>query len=254
MNTEILYAVHAVGEALQAGRRRFFAVYVSEGRVSRRLEKVVELAASLKVPVQTVNPRLLKSISGTDHHQGVAARVGPYPFARLPDLFSRPRPAGINPLFLLLDNVVDPHNLGALVRTAFCVGVDGIIVPANRSAPPSPAVSKASAGALEHVFLTQVPNLINTIRILKEKGLWIAGMDRAGETSIFDSDLTSPLAIIVGGEEKGIRPLVKKHCDFLVSIPQAGTIDSLNVSVAGAVALYETFRQRESIRKKEPAA
>jgi 23S rRNA (guanosine2251-2'-O)-methyltransferase len=253
LNTEILYAVHAVGEALKAGRRKLFTVYVSEDRISKRLERVVELAASLKVSVKTVKTQQLKFLSKTDHHQGIAAEVSPYPCARLSDILNKPRPAGINPLLLLLDNVVDPHNLGALVRTAFCVGVDGIVVPANRSAPPSPAVSKASAGALEHVFLARVPNMVSAIRVLKEKGLWIAGMDRGGKMSIFDSNLTPPLAIIVGGEEKGIRPLVKKHCDFLLSIPQAGKIDSLNVSVAGAVALYETFRQREFIRK-DPAA
>ena len=139
---------------------------------------------------------------------------------------------------------MDPHNLGALVRTALCVGVEGIIIPKDRSVPPTPSVSKASAGAMEHIRLARVTNMVNTIKALKKKGLWIAGMEKTSNTSIFSSDLTGPIAIVIGGEEKGMRLLVKKHCDFLMSIPQTGPVNSLNASVAGAIAMYEVYRQR----------
>jgi 23S rRNA (guanosine2251-2'-O)-methyltransferase len=150
-----------------------------------------------------------------------------------------------NPFLLLLDNIMDPHNLGALIRTALCVGIDGVIIPKDRSAQPSPTVSKASAGALEHISLSRVTNMVDTIKMLKKNGLWIAGMDKMSTESIFTCDLKGFNAIVIGGEGKGVRPLVKKHCDILLSIPQIGPLDSLNASVAGAVAMYEIFRQRQ---------
>ena len=162
-------------------------------------------------------------------------------FSELLDGIRSPK---INPCILLLDNIVDPRNLGALIRTAVCIDTDAVIVPKDRSARPTPIVSKASAGALEHIRLVRVTNMVNTIKALKNGGGWVAGMDRTSDKSIFNNDLTVPVAIVVGGEESGIRPLVKKHCDFLMSIPQTGPVDSLNASVAGAVVMYEVFRQR----------
>jgi len=150
---------------------------------------------------------------------------------------------------LLLDNIVDPHNLGALIRTSLCVGIDGVIITKDRSALPTPAVSRSSAGALEHISLTLATNMVSTINLLKKKGIWIVGMDKAAKTPIFSFDFSGSIAIVIGGEEKGIRPLVKKHCDFATSIPQEGPVTSLNASVAGAVVMYEAFRQRKM--KKE---
>ena len=149
-----------------------------------------------------------------------------------------------DPFLLLLDNIMDPNNLGALIRTALCVGVNGVIIPKDRSAQPTPTVSKVSAGALEHISLSRVTNMANTIKMLKENGLWIAGMDKISTESIFTCDMKAFSAIVIGGEEKGIRPLVKKQCDMLLSIPQTGPLDSLNASAAGAVVMYEAFRQR----------
>jgi 23S rRNA (guanosine2251-2'-O)-methyltransferase len=146
----------------------------------------------------------------------------------------------------MLDNILDPQNLGAIIRTALCVGIDGVIMPKDRSAPISPAVSRASAGALEHIRLSRVTNLVQTIKQCKKSGLWIMGLDKGAEQCLYDGDMTGSLAIVLGGEQKGIRPLVKKHCDFLVAIPQLGAVDSLNVSVAAAVAMYEALRQRQT--------
>jgi 23S rRNA (guanosine2251-2'-O)-methyltransferase len=249
VKTEILYGIHPVFEALKANRRDIFEVYIVKDKISKRLEKVVALAQSGKIPVEGVKPLVLKSMAGTDLHQGIGAKTGLFPLSEISDIVDGARRADANHLLLLLDNILDTHNLGALVRTALCVGVNGIIIPKDRSALPTPPVSKASAGALEHIHLARVTNLVNTIKTLKKKGLWIAGMDKFSDKSIFFSDLTGPVAIVIGGEEKGVRPLVKKHCDFLMSIPQYGPIDSLNASVAGAVAMYEALRQRECVKK-----
>lgn len=245
MKTETLYGIHPVSEALRAGRRSFVKIYVSAGKTTKRIEEISSLAGDLEIPVARATTHQLKSMTGTESHQGVGARVSPYAPLGLSDIVTGIDTGKRDPYLLLLDNVMDPNNLGAIIRTALCVGVDGILIPRDRSAPPTPAVSKASAGALEHAKLARVTNMVNSIKTLKEKGLWIVGMDRAAEKSIFSVDFTGPVAIVVGGEDKGIRSLVKKHCDFLVSIPQRGRIDSLNASAAGAIAMYEAVRQRE---------
>ena len=242
---EILFGINPVLEALKAGRRIFFEVYIVKKKISQRLKKMLTLSKAKKIPVEWVEPSQLKSLTGTDQHQGIGARTSRFPLSGISDIIDSIQPNGTNHLLLLVDNVMDPHNLGALIRTALCVGVDGIIITKDRSVMPTPAVSKASAGALEHIRLVRVTNMVNTIKVLKEKGWWIAGMEKASGKSIFLSDLTGSVAIVIGGEEKGIRPLVKKNCDFLMSIPQSGPVNSLNASVAGAVAMYEAFRQRQ---------
>ena len=151
---------------------------------------------------------------------------------------------GSNPFLLLLDHIVDPHNLGALLRTAFCAGLDGVVITKDRSAKPTPAVSKASAGTMEHISLSRVTNMVSTIKTLQAAGLWVVGLDKHTGQSIYTSELTGPIALVIGSEEKGIRPLVKKNCDLMVAIPQVGNVDSLNASVAGGVVMYETYRQR----------
>jgi 23S rRNA (guanosine2251-2'-O)-methyltransferase len=250
MKPEILYGIHPVTEAIRAGRRKMLTLFLAE-KGSPRLASLTDLAGSAGIPVEKRSAADLNAMAGAGGHQGVAARVGPFP---LPDL-SAPQQvtdlsdlSGGPPFLLLLDSILDPQNLGALLRTAVCAGVDGVILPKNRSAAPSPAVSKASAGALEHARLFQTTNLVRAMEMLKAAGLWITGLDRSGDRSIYRCDFTGPVALVIGGEEKGIRHLVKQHCDFLATIPQAGPIDSLNASAAGAVALYEAFRQRHPDR------
>lgn len=243
MKVEILFGVHPVIEAIRAGRRKVFKIVIAD-RASDRLESLIQLAQSAKIPVEKRPAPDLQAMTGTEAHQSVAARVGPYPVLNFVPPGQPADSPDEPPFFLLLDSILDPQNLGALIRTAVCAGVDDIILPKDRSATPSPVVSKASAGAMEHARITQATNLVRTMTALKEAGFWITGLDRGGERSIFQSDFRGPMALVVGGEEKGIRPLVKKHCDFLVAIPQTGPIDSLNASVAGAVAIYEAFRQR----------
>jgi 23S rRNA (guanosine2251-2'-O)-methyltransferase len=245
IKTEILYGIHPIYEALAAGRRKIYELLISQGMVNPRIDQIAQTAKSSAVPIKKIPPDQIQSISGKDAHQGIAARVSPYPILTLTEIINKaPSNRQQNPLYLLIDHVVDPHNLGALIRTALCAGVTGVLIPKDRSASPSPVVSKTSAGALEHIQLAQVVNMVHAISDLKKNGVWIIGLDKNGNHSLFKSDLTESTAIVIGGEEKGIRPLVQKNCDFLAHIPQLGPIGSLNASVAGGVALYEAYRQR----------
>lgn len=250
MKSEVLYGIHPVVEAVSANRRKIHEIYLEKGKTSERIKQVLALAQAKKIPIATVTTSTLKSITGTDLHQGVGAKTSGYVYANFSDINDNVSKDHSNGLLLLLDNILDPQNLGALIRTALCVQVVGVVIPKDRSALPSPAVSKASAGALEHVSLIRIVNMVRTMNALKEMGWWIVGMDKAAEQSIFFSDLTGSVAVVVGGEEKGLRPLVKKHCDYLMSIPQTGPIGSLNAAVAGAIAMYEVFRQRIFLEEK----
>ena len=250
MKTEILYGINPVFEALKADRRKFYEIYVGENKASGRIAKVIKFAESKKIPVKKVKTTQLKSIARTDQHQGISAKVNPYAMADLWDIIGSDLANDNNRFLLLLDNVLDPQNLGAIIRTALGVGIDGIIIPKDRSAMPTPAVSKASAGAIEHVRMIRITNMVDTIKVLKQQGVWVVGLDKGADKTVYSSDLTGSVAIIIGGEEKGIRPLVKKNCDFLVSIPQMGQVNSLNASVAAAIVMYEAFRQREKQRKE----
>jgi len=240
---EILYGYHPVREALRAGKRELLEICLPKGKSSYRVEEVASLAKAAHVSINRVSMGRIESMVATDSHQGICASAGPYVWSDLSRLLKTAE--GRNPFLLLLDHIVDPHNLGALLRTAFCAGLDGVVITKDRSAQPTPAVSKASAGTMEHISLTRVTNMVSTIKTLKESGLWVAGLDKQTGQSIYTSDMTGPMALVIGSEEKGIRPLVKKHCDLMVAIPQVGDVDSLNASVAGGVVMYETYRQRE---------
>lgn len=244
MKTEIIYGFHPVCEALKAARRKFIEVYAIKDNTSERIKQVALLAESMEIPVKKIQPSRLKQSAGTGQHQGVGAKVSRYPLVDTAFIFHKLESDNQNKFLVLLDNILDPQNLGAIIRTAVAVSVDTVIIPKKRSASPTPAVSRASAGALEHVFIAKVTNMVNTIKILKEKGIWIFGMDPAAKDSIYTADLTGAAAIVIGGEEKGMRQLVKKHCDSMLSIPQMGPVNSLNASVAAAVIMYEVFRQR----------
>lgn len=249
MKIEIIYGFHPVYEALRANRRTFQEIYIIEQKKSRRIERIVLAASTKNLPIRRVDRATFQTIAGNVSHQGIAAKVTLYPLVDIADLVDGAR-SGSHPAFiLLLDNIVDPHNLGAILRTAVCVGVDGVVIPKDRSAFPTPAVSKISSGALEYIRLAQVNNLVRIIKILKERGTSIVGLDQNAVNSIFATDLTGALGLIVGGEEKGIRPLVKKNCDCLISIPQMGKVGSLNASVAGAIVMYESYRQRWAMEK-----
>ncbi|MEO6121417.1 MAG: 23S rRNA (guanosine(2251)-2'-O)-methyltransferase RlmB [Acidimicrobiales bacterium] len=234
----------AVRELLAAGRRRVRAVWVSdELPPSALLADIGDLAASQRVPVRSVSRGRLAAMARTDAPQGVIAEADPLPEADLDDLaIGLP---GVTPFLLLLDGVTDPHNLGALIRTADAAGVTGVILPRHRAVHVTPTVAKASAGAIEHVPLALVAGLPTALRDLKAKGVWIIGLDAAGDTSLFDLPVAvEPVALVVGAEGPGLSRLAKTRCDLVVRIPQGGQLGSLNVSVAGALACYEVARRR----------
>ena len=247
--TEILYGVHPVTEALKADRRQIFEIHADTGKTGRRLDPLIRLAQHRRISVQPLSHQGLSALAGTDMHQGVAARVSLFPACDLSEIILTRSSISDTSLYVLIDSVSDPHNLGALIRTALCVGVNGVIIPSDRSAGPTPTVSKTSAGALEHIRLARVTNLVYAIKDLKNTNVWTFGLDAAGSESIYECDFTGNMALVIGGEETGIRPLVKKSCDFLCRIPQMGPVSSLNASVAGAVAMYEAFRRRQENRK-----
>jgi 23S rRNA (guanosine2251-2'-O)-methyltransferase len=246
VDKEILYGVHPLEEALHAGRRTFDCLYVRQGQAERRLAALAENAARRNIPVRRVDETRLRKLVGHSGHQGLCARVSPLPVWHQDQLLDAIASAAQPPFWVLLDNLQDPHNLGAIVRTAYCAGADGVVVTRDRAAPPLPSVSKSSAGALEHLPVVRVTNLVNLIRQLKRSGLWIAGLDAQADKQVFGTDLSGPLALVVGGERQGLRRLVKIHCDLLVAIPQARSFDSLNASVAAALVIYEIYRQRLS--------
>ncbi len=245
-SVEIISGIHCVTEALRAGRREFYEIYSSRSLP----EDIADGARKRNLPVIGKSREELGKLAGTDQHQQVAAKVSPFLPESLSRLVKHDIAGKASPLYVLTDSVEDPRNMGALIRTAVCGGVSGVIVPKDRCAPLTPAVSRASAGAMEHCRLCRVTNLTAAIKELKKHGVWITGLDHKGHLSIYDSDMTGPSAIVVGGEHTGIRRLVAQNCDRLCHIPQYGPINSLNASVAGAIAMYEAIRQRSEINHK----
>jgi 23S rRNA (guanosine2251-2'-O)-methyltransferase len=242
---EVLYGFHPVMEALTAGRRTMYTLMVDRMSLSGRQARVAALAEKQGISWQTLTSNQIRAACGSDQHQGVAATVSPLPTDTMASIVAKAGREEGTCLLVLLDSIVDPNNLGAIVRTAHCVGAHALVVPKDRAVGATPAVSKASAGALEHTRLCRVTNLVSAIQWLKKAGIWVAGLAMQADQTVFQADLKGSLALVVGGEEKGLRPLVRQHCDYLVSIPLRGNVDSLNASAAAAVVLYEVFRQRQ---------
>ena len=244
---EALFGVHPVQEMLRAGRRHCSAIWIASGQDQRRMAEVQALAGKHGIPIQRVTAEQLESRCGDGRHQGVVADVSGFPYTELETILPPTPEDDRSAAFLLaLDSISDPQNFGAILRTAQCTGVEAVLLPKDRSVRPTPTVSKASAGALEHTRLIQITNLANTLDQLKAGGFWVAGTDATAGNSLFENDLTGRLVIVIGSEGKGMRPLVRQKCDYLLAIPQVGRIDSLNASAAAAVVLYEAFRQRNS--------
>jgi 23S rRNA (guanosine2251-2'-O)-methyltransferase len=243
---EILCGVHAVTAAINASRREIAEILLAEEKTNPRAAAVESLAEQAGLSVSRIGVKRLAAVAGTRSHQGVAAVVSPLPLVALEEIASLSRDeAGV---LLLLDAIEDPRNMGALVRTALCCGVRGVVIPKDRCARPVPTVSRASAGALEYMPLAIVANMANAVRRLKGEGYWVGGLDIDAGADLYRQDLTGRLAVLVGGENRGLRPLLKKQCDFLLRIPQQGPVTSLNASVAGALVLYEALRQRHKNR------
>lgn len=243
MQEEIIYGINPVKEALR-GERRAFELFVAEGTADQRVEKLLKLAAEAGVPVRRRQRRDLQRLCATDHHQGVALRIEAFTYADFDDVLEAWRVKGESAVFVLLDGIQDPHNLGAIIRTAACAGAGCVIIPKDRAVGVSPTVEKVAAGATETVPVVQVTNLATTLEQLKGAGFWIYGADEKSGESLYRQKLTGNIAFVIGGEGEGIRPLVRKKCDVLFSIPLAGGVNSLNASVACGISLFEAVRQR----------
>ena len=230
--------VHAVHEALAAGRP-VERIFILRNAHLPRLKPILDLAREHGVPIRKEDHVVLERMAGGVAHQGVVAVVGETPYATLEKVFESPTPCVV-----VLDGVEDPHNLGAVIRTSEASGVSGVILPERHSAPLSAVVAKASAGALAYVPVIRVRNISATLQELKEGGLWIVGVDEEGDKLWTDFDYTGPVALVFGGEHRGVRRLVREHCDVVVRLPMLGKISALNASVTAGIVLYEVVRQR----------
>ena len=235
---DLLYGRNAVAEALRAGRRGVRRVLIAAG--THGLEPLASLAKSQRVPVVAVERHELDRLVG-GHHQGVVAEAESFPYSRLEELLVE------TPLILALDSLQDPQNFGTLLRTALAVDASGAVIPEHRAVAVTPAVSNASAGAVEHFKITRVTNLARSLRELKQHGVWVYGLAAEAQRPYWDADLSGPLALVVGSEGSGLGRLVAETCDALLQIPMAASsVQSLNASVAGSLVLYEAFRQRHA--------
>jgi 23S rRNA (guanosine2251-2'-O)-methyltransferase len=237
-----LTGFHAIEEALNASRP-LDRIVIARGRHGERIEAVVRLAKSHGVPVRFEERPQLDRLAGTRDHQGIAALAAAKPTAELEDLLRAKNDRG---LLVLLDGIEDPHNLGAIVRTALAAGAQAVVIPERRAAGLSDTVERASAGALAHLPVARVKNVVRAMEQIKEAGYWLVGLDERADKKHTDVDLTGAVGIVLGREGEGLHELTRKRCDFLVSIPTVGPVRSLNVSVAAGVMLFEVMRQRRA--------
>ena len=238
----IIEGRNAIIEVFKSGRsvdKLFIQEHTKEGSMNTLLRE----AKKTNTLIKYVPKERLDQLSETGHHQGAVAFVAAYNYAEIDDLFAKAEEKGESPFFIILDEIEDPHNLGAIIRTANLAGAHGVIVPKNRACGLTATVVKASAGAINYTPICKVTNISQTIEALKDKGMWFVCADMEGET-MYDIDLTGSIGLVIGNEGKGVSRLVKEKCDFVASIPMNGDIDSLNASVATGVLAYEIVRQR----------
>jgi 23S rRNA (guanosine2251-2'-O)-methyltransferase len=235
----MICGVHAVYEALAAGRQPVERIHVLRDAKLPRLKEILDLARDRGVPVRREERTVLDKLSGGVVHQGIIAIAGEASYAPIERVFESKLPCVV-----VLDGVEDPHNLGAVIRTAEACGVSGVVVPERHSAPLSATVAKASAGAIAHMPVIRVGNVATTLDRFKKEGIWVVGVDEEGDRLWTDFDYTVPVALVFGGEHRGLRRLVREHCDVVVRLPMLGKVAALNVSVTAGVVLYEVVRQR----------
>ena len=243
---QIIYGIHPVVEALKTGGKIEKVILLKGGRPGG-VREIFEITTRRKIPVVFRDREHLDTTAGTGHHQGVICICGEYRYAGMDEVLADCK-SRKNALILILDGITDPQNLGSLIRTALCFGASGVIIPGNRAASITPAVIKASAGAAMHLPVVMVVNISRAIDNLKKEGFWVYGADATRGKNLRSHDYSTHMGLVMGSEGKGIRPLVRKKCDFLVSIPMTAIIDSLNVSVSGGIILYEMTRNWDSLK------
>jgi 23S rRNA (guanosine2251-2'-O)-methyltransferase len=242
--SEILYGRNVAYECLKAKRRHVQRVVLAENiEPATIINEIKALAGQIKVSVQYTSKQKLDSLARD--HQGVALEVGNYPTVALDEILNRAKKLAAPPFIVALDHVEDPHNLGAILRTVEAVGAHGVLLPKQRAANVTPAVVKASAGAAEHVWIAQIPNLVRVLKDLKEANVWVVGVEDTSEAMLYhQANLAGSIVLVIGSEGRGMSRLVKETCDFLIKLPMQGRVGSLNASVAAGLALYEVWRAR----------
>ncbi|MBB6447511.1 23S rRNA (guanosine(2251)-2'-O)-methyltransferase RlmB [Bacillus benzoevorans] len=245
MSHDYIMGKSPVLEALKS-ERDINKILIAEGSQRGQMQQITNLAKEFNVLVQFVPKKKLDDMV-EGNHQGVVAQVAAYQYAELDDLFALAEKRHEEPFFLLLDEIEDPHNLGSIMRTADATGAHGIIIPKRRAVGLTATVAKTSTGAIEHIPVVRVTNMARTIEELKERGVWIAGTDAEGKQDYRQFDGTMPLGLVIGSEGKGMGRLIREKCDFLISLPMAGHVTSLNASVAAALLMYEVYRKRHPL-------
>lgn len=246
MESDLIIGRNPVMEALKAGRE-IDTLYVSKGERQGSVGKIISMCRDAGIIVKDTDPKKLDFMCGNQNHQGVIARVAAHAYSSIDDIFARAEAKGESPFIIICDEIEDPHNLGAIIRTAECAGAHGIIIPKRRNATLNFTVAKTSAGALEYMPVARVSNLATTIDELKERGVWIYGTDMDGDVWC-KTDLRGAIALVVGSEGNGMGRLIREKCDFVLSLPMRGEINSLNASVAAGIVMYEVSRQRLDIK------
>jgi len=240
---QIVYGINPVSEILRSEGGNIRKIILAEGRKGEDVKKILALASSRGIAVEVHKREVLDRQAGTTAHQGILCLCAEFSYAGLEEIIANRHPAFPASLVLLLDGIEDPQNLGSLIRTAHCFGANGVVIPRDRAAGITPAVIKASAGAAGHIPVAQVVNLTQAIEFLKEKGFWIYGADAGAPGDLGSVRFDGDVGLVMGSEGKGMRPLVRKHCDVILSIPLFGKVDSLNVSVAAGILLHQIRRE-----------
>ena len=243
MSEEIICGINPVKEALR-GSRKIFELFIADGTADQRVGKLSELASEKNIPTRRRSKVDITRLTGTDHHQGVALRLESFSYTDFDDVLSECKEKAGEAILVVLDGIQDPHNLGALIRSAASAGAVAVVIPRDRAAGVTATAEKVAAGAAETIPIAQVTNIAVTLEQLKTAGFWIYGADEKSGHSLYNQKLKGNIALVIGGEGEGIRPLVRKKCDVVFSIPLAGGVGSLNASVAGGIAMFEAVRQR----------
>jgi len=248
---EAIYGINPVKVLLQQQETGLERIIIASGRGGSVVAEIIETARQKKIPVEFRVRQCLDELAGSFDHQGVIGLRQAFVYLDL-DVLIKNRSKSFNfDLILILDSIMDPQNLGSIIRTAHCLGANGVVIPTDRAAPVTAAVIKASAGSAEQLPVARVTNLSQTIDYLKDKGFWVFGAEAHAGNNLREMDFNCPVVLVLGGEAKGIRPQIKKKCDFLLTIPMAGSFDSFNVAVAAGIIQYEIFCQR-SMKKTVP--
>ena len=245
---DLIYGMNSVKELLRQDGGVCEKIIIASGRKEHAIKEIVHLASVKNIPVEFYPKKQLDKLSDNNDHQGIVCFCKKFAYAELDDILKNRTVRDGFGLVLVLDSVMDPHNLGSIIRTAYCLGADGVVIPGDRAAKVTATVSKTSAGSVWQIPVAKVINLSQTVDYFKDQGFWIVGAEaRAGE-NIREMDFKCDIALVLGGEAKGIRPLIKKKCDFFVNIPMIGNFNSLNVSVAAGIILYEIVSQRRTAK------